>query len=792
MAAGLTAGRRASGWGLSLISGSTVAGGVYYFNSHSSFLQKRPLRADSSRSFSFGPNGTSDKDQTLPNSSKSGQPRLPKSSKSGDQEPPPQNIATNEDNSGEDKGWTSFVTSISSVKWASIPDMITGLIVPDWLKLFPAFMNKFQNELSMAPGSLAEEIWREANDPEVNPEIMWDANVRISDDICEEEKAFLASRKQHTVKALAKYLNLPEHEIHPDDVPTIAMCGSGGGLRALVAGSGSYLVSKESGLFDCITYTAGVSGSCWLQTLYYSSMGQQSHEKLINHLKNRLGVHMAYPPSAFGLINSAPTNKFLLSGLVEKLKGMPDADFGIVDMYGMLLASRLLVPKGELGVDMDDLKLSTQQKYVNKGQNPFPLYSCVRHEIPIEEAPLDNGNQESKKDYDGSWFQWFEFSPYEMFSEDLGAGIPIWAVGREFKEGKTVWRRNGLALPETRIPILLGIWGSAFCATLSHYYREIRPIMQGLAGFSGVDGLISSRDDALLKVHPISAASIPSFAVDLFRQFPANEAAAASGTLLTAPKLELMDAGMSNNLPIYCLLRPSRKVDVIVAFDSSADVRTDNWLSVVDGYAVKRGIRGWPIGAGWPKADEAVPQTEKELSAAIEDSKENVEQHIEEVKRDDAGEQKKRPEGARDGDLGYCNVWVGSTTNQTRSSRLSEKWENAHQLESPDAGITVVYFPLLTNDKVRGVDPAVSDYLSTWNMVYTPEQIDNVVSLARANYDEGKEQTKRAIRAVYERKKKLRLEQEKRDKASRKSKKMRLGIPKGRKLGEGDHGDQFS
>lgn len=281
-------------------------------------------------------------------------------------------------------------------------------MVPDWLRLFPGFMTKFQNELSMAPGSLAGEIWREANDPEINPEIMWDANVRVSEDICDSEKLFLKSRKLHAKRALATYLGIPESEIHPDDVPTIAMCGSGGGLRALVAGTGSYTASREAGLFDCITYTAGVSGSCWLQALYFSSLGKQSHTQIIRHLKNRLGVHLAYPPAAFNLINSAPTNKFLLTGLVEKLKGTPDADFGIVDIYGMLLTSRLLIPKTELAVDFEDLKLTTQQRYIENGEYPLPIYTAVRHEIPAVEGSGLTKDQVKEIAKVETWFQWFE------------------------------------------------------------------------------------------------------------------------------------------------------------------------------------------------------------------------------------------------------------------------------------------------------------------------------------------------------------------------------------------------
>ncbi|KAK5276986.1 hypothetical protein LTR16_010407, partial [Cryomyces antarcticus] len=77
-----------------------------------------------------------------------------------------------------------------------------------------------------------------------------------------------------------------------------------------------------------------------------------------------------------------------------------------------------------------------------------------------------------------------------------------------------------------------------------------------------------------------------------------------------------MDAGMSNNLPIYPLLRPGRDVDVLIAFDASADVKADNWLKVADGYARQRGIKGWPIGAGWPSQEPTKEEMVRELDAA--------------------------------------------------------------------------------------------------------------------------------------------------------------------------------
>lgn len=353
-------------------------------------------------------------------------------------------------------GITSIFESFAKFDITGLTETLTKVIVPGWVLALPIGLQKLQNELSMAPWSVSWEIWEQAHDPQINPEIIWDAHVRISNDLCTEEQQYLRKRKPNIAKALARYLDVPESEVHPDDVPVIAMCGSGGGLRALVAGTSSYLSAQEAGLFDCATYTAGVSGSCWLQTLYYSSIGQTSYGRLINHFKDRLGVHIAFPPAAMTLLSQAPTNKFLLSGIIEKLKGVPDAEFGLVDIYGTLLAARLLVPKGELRVSDWDLKISNQRYFVDEGDQPLPIYAAVRHEIPVtendgREALPGSKPPAAKNDY----FQWFEWTPYEFFCEELSAGIPTWAVGREFDGGQNVLRENGLFLPEVKIPLML-------------------------------------------------------------------------------------------------------------------------------------------------------------------------------------------------------------------------------------------------------------------------------------------------------------------------------------------------
>lgn len=678
--------------------------------------------------------------------------------------------------------------TITQIQWTGLGDKITDLVLPVWTKQLPLAIQKLNVELSMQPGSLADEVWQEAHDATVNPEILWNARVRVGDTLCDEELEYREKRKRRIVEPFQQYLGLSE-VVHPDDIPVIAMCGSGGGLRAMVAGASSYLCTQEVGLFDCCTYTAGVSGSCWLQTLFFSSLAKQNHAMLLDHIKSRIGIHIAFPPPVLKLVTSTPTNKYILSGFIEKLKGDPGATFGLVDIYSMMLTARLMVPNGDLDVRDHDLKLSNQRSYLRQGEFPLPIYTLVRHEIPIEEQKEEDSRTGSSTPADDlqaeikarkkAWFQWLELHPYEVFCEEFGAGIPTWSLGRPFEGGQHKLMETGTALPEIRQSLLLGIYGSAFCATLAHYYKEVKPILKGIAGFAMLDGLLEGRNDDMTKLHPIDPATIPNFVYGMRDQLPPS----CPESVFQSDHLQVMDAGMSNNLPIYPLLRPGRDVDVLIAFDASADVKQENWLSVVDDYAKQRKITSWPSGTGWPKQESGSLQNaedrERRKSLNPQEAAQKLAQGRD-AARQDRAKQEDRSERTPDDDvkhlgehtstddLGYCNIWVGTKPKRwpreesTPCQRLS--WDNSDdttsRLMKPDATMAVVYFPLLPNDDLPGVDPDSTDFLSTWNFIYQPEEVDKVIALARRNFQAGAEATKRTIRAVYERKKTARLARE--------------------------------
>jgi cytosolic phospholipase A2 len=179
----------------------------------------------------------------------------------------------------------------------------------------------------------------------------------------------------------------------------------------------------------------GVSGSCWAINTYLT-YGERSIEKTIKHFKARLGTSFTDPAAALPLFMERPTNKYILRGLVERFK-QGYTELGIVDIFGTLVSSRLLVPANGLNVRDDWLKLSNQRKCVDDGSEPLPIYTAVRHEIPVktvskEEKKKPNNDVTPETDLgstrddklvvekdqhvqqrakEESWFQWFELTP---------------------------------------------------------------------------------------------------------------------------------------------------------------------------------------------------------------------------------------------------------------------------------------------------------------------------------------------------------------------------------------------
>uniref|UniRef100_U9THW9 Lysophospholipase n=1 Tax=Rhizophagus irregularis (strain DAOM 181602 / DAOM 197198 / MUCL 43194) TaxID=747089 RepID=U9THW9_RHIID len=405
----------------------------------------------------------------------------------------------------------------------------------------------------------------------VHPEIKEDVEIRKSNDLCKEEEDFLKVRKEYIKESFAKYVGVDVKEIDVDDIPVIAFAGSGGGFRAMIANTAYIRATQDSGLYDCGTYFAGVSGCCLSLAQQYSSLHATKDnpiQDLLDDFKIRLTDHIANP---FGFLKEISKTSQLetaielsFGGLVEKEHANLKAR--VIDTFGSLLTAKLLLEK-DLEPQRQDFKLSQQKRFFKDGKKMMPIYTAVEsHKAETEKVGL-------KKHYD-----WYEFTPFEIGSEEHGAWIPTWSFGREFKSGKSVNR-----VPEQNISQLLGMFGSAPCAPFKEYLETFKQVATD--GWAK-EKLIELYSDFSVLVGDDMKDKIEETSIFL----PADNHY--HGFMVSKLRFELLDSGVSNDLPLYPLVHSSRKVDVIIAFDSSGTVnKHEDFVKKQEELASRKGIK---------------------------------------------------------------------------------------------------------------------------------------------------------------------------------------------------------
>ncbi|CAB5205811.1 unnamed protein product [Rhizophagus irregularis] len=404
----------------------------------------------------------------------------------------------------------------------------------------------------------------------VHPEIKEDVEIRKSNDLCKEEEDFLKVRKEYIKESFAKYVGVDVKEIDVDDIPVIVFARSGGGFRAMIANTAYIRATQDSGLYDCGTYFAGVSGCCLSLAQQYSSLHATKDnpiQDLLDDFKIRLTDHIANP---FGFLKEISKTSQLetaielsFGGLVEKEHANLKAR--VIDTFGSLLTAKLLLEK-DLESQHQDFKLSQQKRFFKDGKKMMPIYTAVEsHKAETEKVGL-------KKHYD-----WYKFMPFEIGSEEH-AWIPTWSFGREFKSGKSVNR-----VPEQNISQLLGMFGSAPCAPFKEYLETFKQVATD--GWAK-EKLIELYSDFSVLVGDDMKDKIEETSIFL----PADNHY--HGFMVSKLRFELLDSGVSNDLPLYPLVHSSRKVDVIIAFDSSGTVnKHEDFVNKQEELASRKGIK---------------------------------------------------------------------------------------------------------------------------------------------------------------------------------------------------------
>lgn len=163
------------------------------------------------------------------------------------------------------------------------------------------------------------------------------------------------------------------------------------------------------------------------------------------------------------------------------------------------------------------------------------------------------------------------------------------------------------------------------------------------------------------------------------------------------PTLDLFDAGASNDFPMYPITHPSRKIDVVIGFDCSSVIIDHKYFDEEqDIFCNRRGFN----------------------------------------------------RVARDVSNKYCEVYDYIPTGKTDDEDLPPARKQ----------FVLCYLQYLPNDKVDPTFvPSTAKFAAFNNFVYTTDQVDLMIRLAKQNWIESEKQVKEIIIDTWNKKKEARV-----------------------------------
>ncbi|XP_035285229.1 cytosolic phospholipase A2-like [Anguilla anguilla] len=237
--------------------------------------------------------------------------------------------------------------------------------------------------------------------------------VRLSKSLSEGEVKYVQERMVIVEKCLK------DHGIKcgSNNVPRIAVLGSGGGQRAMVGLLGCLDQMYHAKLLDCALYLCGVSGSTWCMTSMYEDPAWSTK----------------VPSIIESLVKRLTETDIDLSELTNWLsQAIEDENFSLTDFWAATVVYGFV--KKINTTCLSDLKNM-------KPTNPYPIYTV---------------NDQGLKDKGDKVACWFELSPHEVGYSHLGAYVDTSTCRSQFEGGVLKQRTS-----ERDMLYLQGLCGSA-------------------------------------------------------------------------------------------------------------------------------------------------------------------------------------------------------------------------------------------------------------------------------------------------------------------------------------------
>lgn len=392
--------------------------------------------------------------------------------------------------------------------------------------------------------------------------------LRKADNLSPNETEWVKNRHVVTQEPLIEWLdranltdfNATQFLSNITTIP-IGLAFSGGGYRAMLAGAGQFAaldsrtpnstnIHHLGGLVQASTYLAGLSGGNWLVGSIvlnnFTSIRDLQGSSTVWDLE-----HSLIDPGGANIFSDASYWK----GIVDDIDDKRDAGYNIslTDIWGRGLSMQFIdLANGGPALTFDDIR--NYPVFVNHSM-PFPIH------VTDERAPgttIIAANSTI-----------FEFNPFELGSWDpyVYSFTDIKYLGTEVSDGKN----NGTCIA--------GFDNAGFMmATSSSLFNQF--ILQ--LNSSGVEGVLKDLAREIL-----TDLGKDNDDIAIYDPNPFANTSFANSSIDSAAYLALVDGGEDlQNIPLYPLIQPARNLDVILAFDNSADTDLDwpNGTSMVASY----------------------------------------------------------------------------------------------------------------------------------------------------------------------------------------------------------------
>lgn len=381
--------------------------------------------------------------------------------------------------------------------------------------------------------------------------------VRTADSLSSGESNFLKKRDENTRQALIDWLGksnmsgFDASSFLSNQTIRIGLAYSGGGYRAMLAGGGQLAALDNrttnstnsghlGGLLQASTYLAGLSGGNWLVgsivvNNFTSVQALQADSKLWE-LKNNI-------------LNPGGLNIFKTFGywdtIIDDVEAKQDAGWNVslTDLWGRGLSYQF-INATEGGEGYAYSRIRDYDEFTN-GEMPFPVHVTDHRRIGGSIVSLNSSV--------------FEFNPYEIGSWDPNQYhfSDVKYLGTAANNGK-VSNDSNCTVGYDNAGFLIG--------TSATLFNQFILRLNG----TGIQGEIKKLAEDIL-----NDLSKDSDDVSIINPSPFYNLDGVEDSEYTV--MTLVDGGEDNmNVPIYPLYQPQRNVDVIFAFDNSADT-SDSW-----------------------------------------------------------------------------------------------------------------------------------------------------------------------------------------------------------------------